>query len=265
MRLFNGPVVPIDDLEPFHPSFRKGYDHFYAPTTEWPRLEETSLRLPEKYKVDLERLRQELAPFLKLTHPLDPRLSFPDGYRGLGFTCRPESNDPMYDAVKVLDSRGHHITTARGLHRHVKKINFDHKRHAKEIEFTEIADHTPPYLREYLKIFRSEITKVRLMSLEPGFGVRHHVDIPYYEQIRLQLVIDGGENVEWYVEDKKFQIAADGFPVWYDTGVSHSIRNHGSKPRTVLCIHLLVYKNRNGKLRFSEGTSLYELIAKGEL
>ena len=169
MRLFDGPIAPVEDLEPFHPSFRKGYAHFYSPDTEWPRLDETNLRLPDKYKIDLGLLRREMAPFLPLLKPLDSRLSFPESYRGLGFTCRPNSDDPMYDAVKVLDSHGRHITTARGLYQNVQKINFDKKRHLKEIGFSETAEHTQNYLREYLKIFRSEITKVRLMSLGPGF------------------------------------------------------------------------------------------------
>ena len=253
------PIDSCNNITPYDRASFASYDSFYFPHTVWKKPTISFSILPAYYNIDISQIQKDLAPFLPRLYPARSETSV-GHYYGYGFTHRKGSENENYDAISMFAKNGRYTSTARMLNKKKQLIKLDPNRNNFEKDFTDLTDDAPSSLKNYLKKFNSEITKVRLLSLSGGFGIKPHVDLPYYEQMRIHIPIFSNANVVWYVEDKSYQLPANGSSYWYDVGRSHSILNYGKTDRTVLCIHLLVYKKRDGSLRFNQDKNISEII-----
>ena len=253
----------MDEIKPFIPGSEKSYSHFYQPHTPWPKLEPQVFTLPSKYKIDLPLFRAQLQPFLKKMKDV-VHLDLTSNYNGYGFSYANENahaGSKEKQALKMFSEGGKYTSSARMLKENVSKIRYRNSNELQEL----LTDETPDCLRNYLKNFQSPLKKVRLLSLAAGYGIRPHVDLPYYEEIRIQIPLFSHEKVEWYVEDRPFHLPDNGNAYCYDVGVSHSILNSGPTDRVVLTIHLSLYKNRSGNFLYGPEHSLSQLMHEGAL
>ena len=258
------PIDYVHSVKPFYTESFKAYEKFYYPHTNWKMLPNKLYSLPKKYWVDVAALRGDLLPFL-VHAETTKKGQLSNHYTGVGFTKRASSPDEHSDAIVTFNEKNQYVSTGRMLSEKTSTINLQEKRHSFERDFDTLSKHCPASLENYLKNFKSDITKVRLLKLDPQFGLKAHIDLPYYEQIRLQIVLETNPQVIWYCEDKSFTLPADGKPIIYDVGRSHSILNFGTTARVVLCIHLSLYKFRDGRIRFSEENELEHLIQEEQL
>lgn len=244
------------------------YRSAYAPATKWPFLAESVLRLPSAYDFDLERLKAQIDAIRAqvgsyvLEKP-EGREEY-RGYRGFGLTHREGSRNPDRDAFRLYDENGNYESSTNAFGDH-KAILARESVHRFERNFTEKSPWLSGYIESVLGKFRSTITKVRVLTLEPGGEIVRHFDFPYYENVRVHAVLETNDQVVWKVEDREFHLPADGSFHWFDTGRYHSVVNRGETPRTVLCVHLSVYKDRDGRELYGPERGLVDLIGEGLL
>ena len=248
-----------------HPLYKK----CYSPYTEWAIPEDYFLKLPDTYSFDLQKMRDHVNNVisevgLNTLQLNDGTSIYSKGYKGMGFTHRKDAPDPHHDAFKVFNEKGEleSSATCRRRMSYTMKAKDIHKF---EKNFTEKTQYYSGVLDESLKNFKSSITKVRITELAPGESVHPHFDYPYYENIRVHAVLETNDDVEWWVEDQKFNIPSDGNFYWFDTGRFHHIINNGKTPRRVLSVHLSVYKDMDNNVRFNSSKSIIELIKQGEV
>lgn len=240
-------------------------EHLYSPQTRWPMLHETFCKLPATFAISLEILR-EVQKKAQQTFGLRPIVVNPltkkkrRTYRGIGLTTRPGSTDSRYEAVRFFQEDGTYISSAKSLGRAAiqpqpaQGVEFERM-------FTEANDVAPDLVQKICSMFPNwDVTKVRLLELQPEGVVPPHYDHPYYEQIRLHAVIETNPDVYWEVAGRQFQIPADGNLYWFDAGRVHSVYNFGSTPRTVLSIHLCPKQ-----VHRSEHMDVNELLRTGRL
>lgn len=240
----------------------------YAPYTEWPAIVPNFLRLPQFYEIDREAA---------LHHALDlqKRYGFEQiyvsgkkrkfTYRGLALTARPDTEDPLYDALNVYSDKETQLDINEIIGSTSERVE-DRKLHPiRERCFSEFTEACTPFFQNILSRFRSPLLKVRLLELKPGGVLTSHIDFPYYEGIRIHCVLSTNEGCWWEVNGERRQLPADGRFYWMDVGKYHSVWNFGTTPRIVLSVNLSPYKNRDGTLRHSPEMSLLDLMTMNHL
>lgn len=219
--------------------------HYYSPATAWPKCDQLYLKLPEIYQLPSNLLAElkEKVISEELFEPIiiDSKTGKRRRtYRGVGLTYRPGAEDPTHDAAKYYGPDGRFDSTAVGPtvkgERSFSIDSIDVDR-----DFSATNDVAPSLVASIRSLFKSPVTKIRLLELLPSGVVASHVDLPYYQQIRLHTVLTTNDDVSWEVEGQQFQIPADGRVHWFDTGRMHSVYNFGSTSRIVLSIHLNPY------------------------
>ncbi|MBN8538741.1 MAG: aspartyl/asparaginyl beta-hydroxylase domain-containing protein [Deltaproteobacteria bacterium] len=219
--------------------------HYYAPQTTWPKCDQLYLKLPEIYQLPSDLLA-DLATKVISEELFEPIIiDSKTGkrrrtYRGVGLTFRPGAEDPTHDAAKYYGSDGRFDSTAVGP---TVKGERGYSIESTDVDrdFSATNDVAPGLVKVIRSLFKSPVTKIRLFELLPSGVVASHVDLPYYQQIRLHTVLATNDDVSWEVEGQRFQIPADGRLHWFDTGRMHSVYNFGSTSRIVLSIHLNPY------------------------
>lgn len=219
--------------------------HYYSPATKWPKCDQLYLKLPETYLLPSDMLA-ELTKKVISENLFEPIIiDSKTGkrrrtYRGVGLTYRPGAEDPTHDAAKYYGSDGRFDSTAVGPS--VKgERSFSIGSTDVDRDFSETNEVAPNLVASIRSLFKSPVTKIRLLELLPSGVVASHVDLPYYQQIRLHTVLTTNHDVSWEVEGHQFQIPADGRLHWFDTGRMHSVYNFGSTSRIILSIHLNPY------------------------
>lgn len=219
--------------------------HYYAPSTAWPKCEQIYLKLPEVYSLPRDMLNdlREKVVSENLFEPIiiDSKTGKRRRtYRGVGLTFRPGAADPHHDAAKYYSSDGRFDSTALGPT--VKgERSFSIDSTDVDRDFSATNEIAPQLVAKIRSLFKSPVTKIRLFELLPSGVVASHVDLPYYQQIRLHTVLSTNNDVSWEVEGSQFKIPADGMLHWFDTGRMHCVYNFGSTSRIVLSIHLNPY------------------------
>ncbi|MFZ3229642.1 MAG: aspartyl/asparaginyl beta-hydroxylase domain-containing protein [Pseudobdellovibrio sp.] len=238
------------------------YKKSYSPYTEWDPTTVQFCRLPDFYSFEIEKLRSQILevggkvgyfPLNKIDATFDKR------YNGFGFTSRNSAPDPDHDAFRLYNENGE-FDSSSCLNKTMNQLLSEEPIHKFERNFTEKTKHYGGYLDKVLSRFKSPMTKVRVMKLDPGGIVPKHFDYPYYENIRVHAAIETNTNVEWKVEDQTFSIPADGNFYWFDTGRFHQVSNFGNSPRIVLSVHLSIYKNFDGSIRLDSKSDLQSAI-----
>lgn len=248
---------------------RRLYQKSYYPHTEWKLPREKFLRLPEHYSFDYEQLRRyinQVVDQVGLTNLVmdDNETIFNMGYKGMGFTHRKNAPDPHHDAFRLFNEKGQFDTSSsskRTMHALLKAKDAHHF----ERNFTEKSKFVAGPLEEVLNKFHSLITKVRVVELGPGQELHEHFDYPFYENVRVHASIETNDQVEWWVEDMKFSIPADGHFYWFDAGRAHKVINNGPTARRVLSIHLSVYKDALDNQLYGPETDLIDLITNAKI
>lgn len=244
---------------------------YYQPRTPWPVVRKLVHRLPEAYSFDLSRLLSEFNE-LENTYGLRPfqiqreKGKIRRSYRGLGVTYRPESQDPLYDALRQYSAE-EELDISQTFEKQRMSIRpEDRKVQATyELNFSLKNQLYKGYLATVLDKFKSPLTKVRFSELGPRGLLASHVDFPYYEQIRVHAVLKTNDQAWWSVDGKEFQIPADGSFYWFDTGKYHGVWNDGKSPRLVLSVNLSVYKDRDGRALYGPGDELIDLIDRAQI
>jgi quercetin dioxygenase-like cupin family protein len=244
---------------------------FFSPFTKWPSVGPNFIALPGSYSFDLEAARLEIEKIVKDFKLRPFTVGSKHGvqrsrrtYRGLGFTSRPNSEDPEYDALNLYGKEGGRLDIYNTFAKVSEKLPCEERvvEMLDESNFSELTRACTPFIWDQLKKFKSPFSKVRLLELMPGGIIPPHIDFPYYEGIRVHAVIYSNPKVIWEVNGEQFQLPEDGRFYWFDTGKYHSVKNNGDTPRLVLSINLLVYKDREGQKRYGEDDSLPELIRR---
>ncbi len=249
-------------------------DVLYSPHTPWPSISENFLALPAKYNIDIERARAEVHKLLQ-DFSLKPfqvgsksgktrsRLS----YRGLGFSSRPGSAEPLYDSLNLYGPDNKQLDIYQTFANYSEKKSGAERvlEVLDEKQFSELTNACTPYFQEIIGRFKSPYAKIRLLQLMPGGIIPPHVDFPYYEGIRVHTVLETNSEVVWEVNGEQRRLPADGRFHWFDTGKYHAVINNGKTPRLVLSLNLLVYKNRDGSERLGPQHSLLDVIRSGQI
>lgn len=242
-------------------------EHLYAPHTKWDKLSPSYTKLPDRFDIPIQELRECLNS-IRARFQLEPILVDPSlgkkrrTYRGIGLTSRPGSEDRIYEASRYFGVEGVLVSSAKSMgitcldHADSKKADFERE----FCDANEVAPDLVLRIREKFKLWT--LTKVRIMELHPEGRVAPHFDHPYYDQIRLHYVIESNPEVFWEVEGRQFQIPADGSLYWFDTGRIHSVYNFGKTVRTVLSLHLCP---RPSDLGFSSALEFEENLRTGRL
>lgn len=243
-------------------------DHLYQPHTPWPKLKQNFIQLPDYYSFDLNRLKQQVAT-IRQKHEFKPIRVFNDGqskarsrYRGLGFTHRPGSQNPYYDALQWFETDGNYAASSVVMSSNLESDLSQLASPRKYRDFTQTNDLFSGYLKEVVDRFQSPKTKIRLAELLPGGFHSPHYDFPYYDTARIHAVLETNSDTWWEIEGERFQMPADGHFYFCDSGKIHSIWNAGNTPRLVLTIHLNLYHSTNGQQIRDPKQSLNELFLK---
>jgi len=97
-----------------------------------------------------------------------------------------------------------------------------------------------PYMREVLAAFDAPVRAARLLSLEPGAGIREHRDLYMsheYDEVRLHVPVVTNELVEFYANGEPLTMLAG--ECWYiNVDQVHSAVNRGATPRVHLVVDL---------------------------
>ncbi len=242
------------------------YNKCYFPYTQWKLPEDYFLKLPDHYSFDLIELKKFIEASVQQVGLQNLRMDdketiFNIGYKGMGFTHRKVAPDPHHDAFRLFNEQGQYDTSASSKQT-MKALLSASPIHRFEKNFTERSELIHGPLEKVLNQFKSLITKVRVVELGAGQELHEHFDFPYYENVRVHAAIETNDQVEWWVEDKKFQMPSDGNFYWFDTGRAHKVINKGATIRRILSVHLSVYKDKDDKLLYGPETSLPDLISK---
>jgi len=120
---------------------------------------------------------------------------------------------------------------------------------ADEHNYTHRNHHVKGVFEEILDMFESQVTRVRLAVIMPGFTIKPHVDYDpsYITRYHIPVftndqVIFGGQTKDGKIE---YTMPADGSVYFFNSGMVHWVSNNSDVPR----LHLIVDTNGQDDLK----------------
>lgn len=114
---------------------------------------------------------------------------------------------------------------------------------ADEYNYTHRNEHVKGVFEEILDSFKSQVTRVRLAVIMPGFAIKPHVDYDPSYITRYHIPIFTNEQVIFGYSTKdgahEYTMPADGSVYFFNSGLLHWVANNGTEPR----LHMIVDTN----------------------
>lgn len=212
------------------------------------------------YRVDIDRLRKELAEFsagkvwdglgsdyasLCETHTKLPKMFFKeDELEGIDCVCDLDWSKTSYQQLSITE-----FDESYDLSQRTEKSGTvwddriaKHKKEADERWFRKVKDDVPPYMREIMSMFPGA-HRARFSTLAPHSEVKPHIDYDTLYGIRIHIVLETNDecyNGGWDKDgnEVKEHFKDDGSVYFVNPGVKHYAINNGSTPRNHLIISL---------------------------
>ncbi len=120
---------------------------------------------------------------------------------------------------------------------------------ADEHNYTLRNKHVKGVFEDILDMFESQVTRVRLAVIMPGFTIKPHVDYDPSYITRYHIPIITNDGVVFGSRTKngdiEYCMKADGSVYFFNSGLVHWVSNNGSEPR----LHLIVDTNGQADLK----------------
>jgi hypothetical protein len=114
---------------------------------------------------------------------------------------------------------------------------------ADEYNYTHRNSHVRDIFEEILDSFKSQVTRVRLAVIMPGFKIKPHVDYDPSYITRYHIPIFTNDQVTFGYKNKdqiiEYKMPADGSVYFFNSGLLHWVENKSQQPR----LHLIVDTN----------------------
>jgi len=147
------------------------------------------------------------------------------------------------DPEKVITSKEQLTATTQSIFSRSKRLDPNSPHYvpeADELNYTHRNQHVKGVFEDILNSFSSQVTRVRLAVLMPGFDIKPHVDYDPSYITRYHVPIFTSEEVVFGVKEKgkdiEFTMPADGSVYFLNTGLLHWVANNSNEPR----LHLIV-------------------------
>jgi hypothetical protein len=136
--------------------------------------------------------------------------------------------------------------------RRLNPLSKDYIKEADEYNYIHRNEHVRGIFEEILDNFKSQVTRVRLAVIMPGFAIKPHVDYDPSYITRYHIPIFTNHDVKFGAKTKngdvEYHMAADGSVYFFNAGLVHWVHNGGTEPR----LHLLIDTNGQDDLEILE-------------
>lgn len=114
---------------------------------------------------------------------------------------------------------------------------------ADEHNYTHRNEHVKDIFEEILDMFKSQVTRVRLAVIMPGFAIKPHVDYDPSYITRYHIPVFTNDQVIFGYSSKQetneYTMPADGSVYFFNSGLVHWVANNSNEPR----LHMIVDTN----------------------
>lgn len=114
---------------------------------------------------------------------------------------------------------------------------------ADEHNYTHRNQHVKDIFEEILDMFKSQVTRVRLAVIMPGFAIKPHVDYDPSYITRYHIPVFTNDQVIFGYSTKEgakeYKMPADGSIYFFNSGLVHWVANNSNEPR----LHMIVDTN----------------------
>jgi guanylate kinase len=114
---------------------------------------------------------------------------------------------------------------------------------ADEYNYTHRNHHVKDIFEEILDMFTSQVTRVRLAVIMPGFTIKPHVDYDPSYITRYHIPVITNDDVIFGHKTKEgnqeYKMPADGSIYFFNSGIVHWVSNNGNEPR----LHMIIDTN----------------------
>jgi hypothetical protein len=125
----------------------------------------------------------------------------------------------------------------------------DYIAEADEYNYTHRNHHVKGIFKQILDGFSSQVTRVRLAVIMPGFAIKPHVDYDPSYITRYHIPIFTNDSVKFGYksagETVEYSMPADGSVYFFNSGLVHWVSNLGDQPR----LHLIIDTNGQDDLK----------------
>lgn len=205
-------------------------DPWYAPNTAWPKEHLKVYQLPETYSFDLELVKKEV---LEIVKTFGTTVDQNADYSGLSLTAHSDYDNPL-EEWHVKRSPDNSINKLGDRRMYLNRTLPNTIETPYDIETEAMSD----VIRQIVAKFKSKITKVSLVQLQPGGAIVPHLDFPYYNCVRLHASIVTNDQMWYDIENGRFQVPADGNFYFFNAGLHHGVINEGNTARINLNINV---------------------------